>query len=915
MTKTLLTGGSGFIGTYLTKWFLANTEDTIVALVRARDDHEAKHRLARAWEDHPELINALDRRVEALAGDVSKERFGLDENRYADLIRDVGLIVHSAADIRLNAPLEELRRTNVEGTRHIIAFALSVHKDHGLKRLAHVSTAYVAGDRKGPVLESELSDKHGFMSNYEQSKFESEALVKEQIKDLPISIFRPGMVVGSSEDGYVRTFNTLYYPLRLCLSGKLRVLPVSPFHQVNLVPVDYVAESIGRLSLDHRAAGRTFHVVGDPSTLPTVGEMVDLTRAWAREHLKTELPRPIYLPSLLGKGLAERGSIKNLAPLAPYLYDGRVFQRNDMDELLGPYPVDWRQLLPRLLEFATYHGFMHRSDRTVHEQVLFRLQSKSRPVRLYDIVDGKVRERSADEVRRDMLVAASALRSFGIKKGDRVAIVGANSTRFLTLDVAIGLIGAVSVPLYYTSPPGELSDQIKSSQAKVLLVGSVGVLERVGEMGLHVPIISFCSSTPGVQDSKVINWEEFMERGGEASSERSPADFADLATLRYTSSTTGHAKGVLFTQRHLRFMAESTASLPPWQARNSEVFYLSFLPMNHVVEGILATYSPFYAPSPINLYFLEEFKELRKALPTVRPTIFFSVPRFYEKMHDSLMASPMARDVLNHPKGLTASLLAPLIKRKALRLAGLDRCAYLISGSGVMSPAILRDLEQLGIEVHNAYGLTEAPLVTINYPGRNRMGTVGEPLPRTEVTIGEDGEVLVRGPQVTSGYEGGASSLTDGWLPTGDIGRLTKGGSLVLEGRKKELIKTSYGKYVNPSKVETMLRDLPGVAEAMVVGEGRPYGAALLWMDGKADAESLDAAIPLMNTQLSHPEQVKAWALLPNDLSIERGELTANMKIRRTKILQRYDEVIEALYSTGGSSAEALHIGRAGRDG
>jgi long-chain acyl-CoA synthetase len=232
-----------------------------------------------------------------------------------------------------------------------------------------------------------------------------------------------------------------------------------------------------------------------------------------------------------------------------------------------------------------------------------------------------------------------------------------------------------------------------------------------------------------------------------------------------------------------------------------------------------------------------------------------------------------------------------------------------------MSPAILRDLEQLGIEVHNAYGLTEAPLVTINYPGRNRMGTVGEPLPRTEVTIGEDGEVLVRGPQVTSGYEGGASSLTDGWLPTGDIGRLTKGGSLVLEGRKKELIKTSYGKYVNPSKVETMLRDLPGVAEAMVVGEGRPYGAALLWMDGKADAESLDAAIPLMNTQLSHPEQVKAWALLPNDLSIERGELTANMKIRRTKILQRYDEVIEALYSTGGSSAEALHIGRAGRDG
>jgi long-chain acyl-CoA synthetase len=338
--------------------------------------------------------------------------------------------------------------------------------------------------------------------------------------------------------------------------------------------------------------------------------------------------------------------------------------------------------------------------------------------------------------------------------------------------------------------------------------------------------------------------------------------------------------------------------------------------MNHVVEGILATYAPFYAPAPINLYFLEDFKGLRSALPLVRPTVFFSVHRFYEKMHDGLMASPIARGVINNPKGIAATALASTIKRKALKKAGLDRCVYLIAGSGVMSPAILGDFRALGIEVHNAYGLTEAPLVTINFPDRNRIGTVGEPLPRTEVKVSEDGEVLVRGPQVTCGYDKGEENpFRDGWLLTGDNGRITKDGSLVLEGRMKELIKTSYGKYVNPLKVETMLRDLPGVAEAMLVGEGRPHITALLWMEDRSAASDLDAIIESMNAQLSHPEQVKAWAVLSNDLSIETGDLTANMKLRRTKLAQRYASMIESLYSDGVESADNVHIGRAGREG
>jgi long-chain acyl-CoA synthetase len=911
MTAILLTGGTGFIGTYVARWLVSYTDRSIIVVVRAGDDEAAKCRLARAWWDWSELTGAVEGRIEVVAGDVTREHLGLGEGRYDELVKKVGDIVHVAADIRLNAPLDELRRTNVDGVRNVLQLANDVQRDHGLGRFSHVSTAYVAGRRQGPVAEGDLTDRYGFLSNYERSKYEGEMLVRSE-KHLPTSVFRPGMVVGSSEDGHIRTFNTLYYPLRLYLTGKLRVVPLAPSQKVNLVPVDYVAAAIGRLTLDPRAEGRTFHLVGAADALPTVKEVVDLTRAWARKELGVDLPRPIYFP--LALALAGRGSSEDLSVLAPYLRERREFQRDNVDQLLGPYTVDWHELLPRLLEFGTYNGFLHRSDRTVHEQVLFRLKSRRRPVRLYDIVGGSVIARPAEEVRREMLQAAAALRSLGIGPGDRVAIVGTNSTRYLVLDVAIGLVGAVSVPLYYTSPPRELDELIEASGAKLVLIGAEPVLKKAGELRASAPVVSFCRSVSEDAGRPVIPWEEFLGRGGEEC-DGSPAGFGDLATLRYTSSTTGKAKGVLFRHEHLRYMAESTASLPPWRARNSEVFYLSFLPMNHVVEGILATYSPFYAPAAINLYFLEDFQGLRDALVQVRPTVFFSVPRFYEKLRDGLMANGLAKRYLERPGGITRRMMAPLIRRRTLREAGLDRCAYLISGSAPMSPEILASFRQLGIEVHNAYGLTEAPLVTINYPGRNRIGTVGEPLPLTEVAIAEDGEVLVRGPQVTSGYFGdGEQPFRDGFLRTGDTGRLTAEGSLVLEGRKRELIKTAYGKFVNPQKVETMLRDLPGVFEALLVGEGRPYCTALIWVEKGASPDIIDPLIEQVNVRLSHPEQVKAWALLPNTLSIDGGELTANMKLRRPRVLERYAPVIEAVYAGSAPPREVLHLGRSGRE-
>lgn len=188
--------------------------------------------------------------------------------------------------------------------------------------------------------------------------------------------------------------------------------------------------------------------------------------------------------------------------------------------------------------------------------------------------------------------------------------------------------------------------------------------------------------------------------------------------------------------------------------------------------------------------------------------------------------------------------------------------------------------------------------MSLNRLGRNRIGTAGELLPETVARVSDDGEILVRGPQVTVGYiDEDEQPVRDGWLRTGDLGYLTDEGWLVIDGRKKDLIKTAYGKYVQASRIEAMLRGIPGVAEALVVGEGRPFCAALLWADEGGATPAIDERVAEVNGSLSHPEQVKRWVVLRNDLSIEGGDLTANFKLKRRAIETRFRGAIESLYA------------------
>lgn len=912
----LLTGATGFLGTQIALELLKQTDNRIIALVRGEDEDAALRHLQRTWWDWPELKKAIGERVQLVKGDVSKKHLGIEKTVYENLLENITHIIHTAADLRLDAPLKELQKINVGGTDNILEIAHYAYQDNLLERFSHISTAYVAGRRKGVIEEDSCTDKYGFLNNYERSKFEGETLVRNS--HVPTSIFRPGMVVGDSQNGFIKTFNTVYVPVRLYLTGKLQIMPVNPSFKINFIPVDYVARAVADLTFHPDAEGLTFHLTPPHDLLPTVDELIKLIRRWAHTKLKIKLPRPLFIPlplfliqklsninRIFGHG---KNALSTLATLAPYFSEDRKFLRDNTDRLIGNYNLKWQDFLPKLLEYAFYMGFFHRSDRTVHEQILFRLKSRSRPVKYYDVVEGKFITPNSTKIREDMLAAAKALQKIGISPGDRVALVGLNSTRYLIMDVAIGLTGAVSVPIYYTSSIDEINEILDASGSRILFVGAPGLLRRLSEIELQIPLISFCRD-PVELPSVFMTWDEFLAMGKDDNGEiNAPVNFDDVATLRYTSGTTGKPRGVVFNHGNLRWMAESMASLPPWRDRNLEISYLSFLPMNHVVEGILGAYSPYYAPAPLKLYFLENFQDLQQTLPQVKPKIFFSVPRFYEKVWISVLESGIGIIYLNTQEGILAGfkkkILRKLLRRGILKKAGLDNCAQLIVGSAWVSSDLLKQFQDLGIEIHNAYGLTEAPLLTLNRLGENRIGTVGKPLPSTKVLIAPDGEIMAKGPQVTPGYfnEDSNSIFKDGWLLTGDLGHITSEGNLVIDGRKKEVIINSYGKTIDPLKIEAMLRDIPGISAAMVVGDRKPYCVALLWTEQRnLDPAAIDLSINRVNSQISHPEQIKKWVLLKYDLSIEGGDLTANLKLKRKSIIERYHQIIETIYENKDS--------------
>ncbi len=946
----LLSGATGFLGTAIAEELVLTTQATVYALVRAKLGKTPAQRLESLWYERPVLRDALGSRVQVVEGDVERERLGIDQEHYDQLAYTIDVVIHAAAEVGVNQTAQRFWDVNVRGTYEMLEFAKCAQRHGGLRRFVQVSTAYVAGQYQGLVPERLFGDAR-YNSLYEQSKHEAELLVSSYKQDVPYAIVRPSQIVGDSRTGYVATFNTLYYPLKRYLSGGLRVIPAARDLRINMVPVDYVAHVVCRAALaDLACDGCVLHAVGRADELPTLGELIDAVRVWARKNLQVKLPEPVFLP-LRGLGAfgrrrnlrrdastKRRGPLRNMLALAPYFYEDRTYEVAKTRELVGEAFPAWRDYLPNLLAYATRRGFLNYTDRTVYEQIVMRNRpGASTRIRYFDVGASDIVRYEGTDVRAQILRMARALVCYGIRPGERVATLGINSVRYFALDAAIGLVGAVNVPIYYTSSTSDVVSLVSASGARTLFVGTDRMLNELDLDDVQARVVSISNREdlrPGIEA-----WSTFVARGNSAAVGMR-ADKGDtwlpyvspegLATIRYTSGTTGTPKGVTFTQQQVRWMGEVMPAVLDWRTRTSGTLrYLSFLPMSHVVEGILVAYAPYYILGDLEMYYLNEFPQLAEVLPKVRPNLFFSVPRFYEKVWNQFSSTSAGRLWIGLPNGLAKRLLAHPLRYVLLRRAGLDRCAQLIVGSAPIGMELLESFRSLGIEIHNAFGVTEAPLITLSRLGDNELGSVGQLLPDTEVRLDEEGLVYVRGPQVTRRYDGMDEPAVDkdGWFCTGDLGAWSPQGNLVLNGRKKEILVTSYGKNIAPQKIEVLLKGIDGVSEAMVVADDKPFVSALLWLEdevaagvaaGEAfDFAALDASVRRINEGLSHPEQVKRWVVCARPLTVAAEELTPNLKLRRGNVTQTRSAAIDVIYGAWDAHGvtetcdDALHGGEA----
>lgn len=532
---------------------------------------------------------------------------------------------------------------------------------------------------------------------------------------------------------------------------------------------------------------------------------------------------------------------------------------------------------------------------------------------------------------------ANLLVAEGLEPGERVAVWAPNRPEWQIADLGIMHAGGVAVAIYQTLAPAQVKYLLQHSESRVLVLENRTLLEQVIPMRGDLPalrrIIMLDGQAPELE-GWVTTWEAGLARGdafgrtrpGLLVSRWQAVAPGDLACLIYTSGTTGTQKGVMLTHRNLTWTAQATLDCLPGSPDDR---VLSYLPLAHVLERVVSHLRQ--VATGCRVYFCPSIDQVMPMVRDVHPTYFTSVPRLWEKIFASVRARldratglrrvirdwalrVAARKTAAYERRAKPSswvrwqwaLADALVYRKIREALGFDQVRICISGSAPVSPDILRFFYGLGIEILEGYGLTEttAP-ATVNRPGQARFGTVGIALPGVELRIARDGEVEVRGANVFQGYfrdaKATADALHDGWLLTGDVGELDGDGYLKITDRKKDLFKTSGGKYVAPGAIENSLSGRRGIAQAVVLGDGRPFVAALITLDrdGPADPDvrrRVGEAIAEANRNLSHPEQIKKWKILDGDFVVG-DELTPSMKIRRRRIAEKYRAEIEELYS------------------
>jgi long-chain acyl-CoA synthetase len=546
--------------------------------------------------------------------------------------------------------------------------------------------------------------------------------------------------------------------------------------------------------------------------------------------------------------------------------------------------------------------------------------------------------------------------SLGITSGDRVAIMSESRPEWVMSDMALLALGAAVVPIYPTLSGPQARYILDDAGARLAVVSTKLQLEKLQEVRHLLPMLeAVIVMDEGAAGASVMGLDAVATRGharmtgewgaGKEFNERVRAvDPSQLATIIYTSGTTGEPKGVMLT--HANLVSNLFAARDVLQLTSDDVA-LSFLPLSHGFERMA---SFLYLLTGTTMIFAESFDTIGRDIAFVRPTMVTGVPRVYEKMQARILekaaAVPGLKGALfkwglgastrkaraqltgNRPGPLTsvqANMADRLVFSKVRAGIG-GRLRYAVSGSAPLPVSVMEFFTAIGMPIIEGYGLTEtAPILTVNPPGALRSGSVGRPVRDVEIRIADDGEILARGANIMSGYynkpAATAEVLRDGWFHTGDIGAFDKDGYLSITDRKKDLLVTSGGKKIAPQPIENTLKRSPLVAEAVVLGDRRNFAAALVIPDFAAlerrlkdlgrppagsreellerdDVKGLyDEIITGLNRELSQYERIKKFVLLPREFSIETGELTPTLKVKRKVVEEKYRDAIESLYT------------------
>ncbi len=601
--------------------------------------------------------------------------------------------------------------------------------------------------------------------------------------------------------------------------------------------------------------------------------------------------------------------------------------------------IDYLTTVPRLYQYLTEEYSKETNNYVIKHKV-----------------DGKYVGISYDQLKEETDAFAFGLASLGIKKDDKVAIISENRPEWVYSDMAILSLGAVDVPLYPSLTAESVEFILNNSESKIIIVSTKFQLNKVMKVRDKCKTLKFIillnEKDYDSNNKDLINFSKVQE-SGRAFQKQHPSLLkdnvtsikpSDICTIIYTSGTTGEPKGVVLT--HHNILSNVEAALQSFPISNKDVF-LSFLPLCHIFERMAGYYTAFSAKCTV--CYAESIETVAQNLIEVKPTIMTTVPRLFERIHSKIIknvesqsekkqkiffwameAGKKYREAEKNKKiPLTLKLqfkLADKLVYKTLQEKTGGNLRFFISGGAALPRALGEFFEAIGIKILEGYGLTESsPVIAANRYDDYKFGSVGKPFPGVEVKIASDGEILARGPNIMQGYyknkKDTEATVKDGWLYTGDIGVFDADGFLIITDRKKHLFKTSSGKYIAPTPIESLFLASKYIDQFVLIGDRRMFLTALIVPDFEAVKEYADAhKIPYEKVEdlvrdeeiykmldkemdqfqkkLANYERVRKFILLDKPFTIESGEITPSLKIKRKYVEERYQDLIEQMYQS-----------------